>query len=129
MTAVPKGPAAVQQGDKPQFDFVDPEGREYYCYSDDECMKYMKGYASVLKHRIYMQENHDWYSGVKTHSVPINLWMDYTSSLFLGKLEITKTSKGLFVEMWSEVYDLNGKLIHTAYKGGYGEKNANKTSQ
>ena len=42
----------ITASDKTEFDCKTPDGREYWCYSDEECLNYMKGYAVILKHRI-----------------------------------------------------------------------------
>ena len=99
-----------------EFDCKDPTGREYYCYSDEECIEYVKGYAGVLKHRIFMQKKYEWYKGVKTHTTHINLWMDHKNMLMLGTLSLTPVGKEKTFEMSTEMYDMDCNLIHKAHK-------------
>lgn len=99
-----------------EFDCKDPDGREYYCYSNEECLEYMKGYAVILKHRIFMQEKYEWYKGVKTHTTHINLWLDHESWLMLGTLSITPEGKESTVEISTEMYDMDCNLIFKEHK-------------
>ena len=101
---------------KTEFDCQDPKGREYYCYNDDECVEYMKGYAQLLNHRIFMQKKHGWYKGVKTHTTYINLWMDHLSMLMIGTLSITPNGKGRTIEMSTEIYDLDCNFTFKDHK-------------
>jgi hypothetical protein len=102
--------------DEPQFDCKDPDGREYWCYDDDECLEYMKGYAVILRHRIFMQKNYEWYKGVKTHTTHINLWRDHKSMLLLGTLSITPVGNERTVEIYMEMYDIDCNLILKDHK-------------
>lgn len=101
---------------KTEFDCKQPEGREYICYDDAECIEYVKGYAGVLKHRVFMQKKYEWYKGVKTHTTHINLWMDHANMLMVGFLSLTPVGKEKTIEMSTEIYDLDCNLIHKGHK-------------
>ncbi len=99
-----------------EFDCKQPEGREYICYSDEECIEYVKGYVGVLKHRIFMQKKYEWYKGVKTHTTHINLWMDHKNTLMVGIMSLTPVGKEKTFEISTEMYDMDCNLIHKAHK-------------
>ncbi len=117
--------------DKTQFDCEFPEGRDYECYSEEECEKHMRGYGAVMLHRFIMKKKAGWYKDVDVQVIPIHLWMDHNSALLLGKIEGEVHPNGkLFMKIWTETYDLECELLDSGYAEGYaGEKHDSKLEQ
>lgn len=106
--------------DETQFDCEFPEGRDYECYSDEECNETMRGYGAVMVHRFHMKEKEGWYKDIDVQIVPIHLWIDHESLLLLGRLEGEMHSNGkLFMKLWTETYDLECELLDTGYAESY----------
>jgi len=104
---------------KPKIDCNQPLGREYVCYSEEECGKYFRGYGAVAAHRIHMQKYHDWYKGVVVHVIHINVFDDKNSWYWLGRIEAVPYGEDkIYMKMWLDTYDIDCNKLHGGYKEG-----------
>ena len=114
-----QSPTQVKHVGKGEFDCINPEGRSYDCYTDEECREYWSGYNAVIQHRFDMLKKHGWYD-TPQQIVYINLWADHKELLFLGKIVAQKRMDGrIWMQMWLEVYNLQCELLDKSYKEGY----------
>ncbi|MHA1949363.1 MAG: hypothetical protein ACW99G_05145 [Candidatus Thorarchaeota archaeon] len=100
-------------------DCANPEGYEYVCYDEDECLEYMKGYGGIVSNRFYMQKNKGWYPGVKVMTVPINLFNDAEGLYFIGKIAAELVGGKIYMKMWLNICDLEFNVVHEAYTEGF----------
>lgn len=99
-----------------QFNCNLPEGKEYTCYTDKECSEYMKGYSSVVTHR--MVDPDGWYPE-KIQVVHINLWVDHKNFQILGKIVAERREGKDYIKVWTETYDIECNLLDKGYDEGY----------
>ncbi len=99
-----------------QFNCENPEGIEYICYSDKECLEYFRGYSAVVEHRFHIPQ---WYPE-KTQTVHINIFVDHLSVYLIGKITATRQSDNrIYQVVQTETYDLECNLLEEGYKEGY----------
>ena len=102
-----------------EFNCKEPSGREYVCYSDEECGKYFRGFGAVVVERIHMQRYHGWYPNVKTHIVDINVFQDHTGWYFLGRIEAERAGdEKIQMKMLLNIYDMDCNLLHEGSRQG-----------
>lgn len=98
---------------------AEPEGYEYVCRSDSECMDYMKGYGGVVRNRFRAQEHSGWYPDVTVHVVPIHLFVDHRSIYFIGRIEAEKIDGKIYQKVWMMLCDLEENVLEESYTEGF----------
>ena len=104
---------------KPQFNCEFPEGKEYICYSDNECSAYMNAYYAAINERFKDRDKWGWWSE-KIQVKYMNLWADHKNLQLLGRIEAErKKGKKIYVKIWTEVYNLECDLLNHGYSEGF----------
>lgn len=118
----PPRPAAILSCEK-------PEGEEYVCYSNEECLEYMKGYSAVFQMRT--AEPGKFYGLGQNESNPvihINLFYDHRQWTLIGRIEgekIEHPTGGMrwYQKVWTIMCNEEGKIIEEGYSEGFRKTN------
>lgn len=100
-------------------DCSQPEGYEYVCYNEAECMKHMKGFGGVVANRFFMQKNKGWYPGITVQVLHINLYNEPEGQYLVGLIKAEIRNAKLYMKMWLNICDLEYNVLHEAYTEGF----------
>jgi len=114
----PPRPAAI-------LNCLAPEGTEYVCYSDEECIEYLKGYSAVFSMKVAKPGDCYGLGQGETHPVVhMNLYYDHKGLTLIGRIEGEKREhpkggKRWYMQMWTIVCDDNGNILNEEYSEGF----------
>ena len=104
-----------------ELDCNNPQGREYYCYSEEECGQFFAGYGAVVIDRIYHQRYKGWYPNVDIHVVHVNVVAEYdTGWYYIGRIEAKRAGdEKIWMKFILNIYDMDCNLLHSGEREGY----------
>jgi len=102
------------------------EGYEYYCYSDAECMEYVRGYSAIVKQRFIAQQDGWFIESGPVQVIHVNLFFDHLSMKLIGRMEAEEKNGRVFLKYWGIICDIELNELTSFYKEGYSNADISK---
>lgn len=95
-----------------------PEGYEYVCYNEKQCLDYLKAYGGMVRYKFEEQKN-GWWKDYKVMKVYINLFLDHINTYMIGLIEGEKRDGKIWQKMWLMTCDLEYNIMQESYSEGW----------